>query len=120
MTVFWIVVPCSLVEVYRRFRGACCLHHQVDRCPNDGQRENLKYHLFVCCLFKEAASTSDYKVSNNELEIIWKEAVVAYFTALSRNLSGETENNPQGRKPVPGPRSEEVQYEQACFDQYSV
>jgi hypothetical protein len=21
-------VPCSLVEVYRRFRGACCLHHQ--------------------------------------------------------------------------------------------
>jgi hypothetical protein len=21
MTVFWVVVPCSLVEVYRRFRG---------------------------------------------------------------------------------------------------
>jgi hypothetical protein len=29
MTVFW-VVPCSLVEVYRRFRYACCLHHQGD------------------------------------------------------------------------------------------
>jgi hypothetical protein len=28
MTVFWDVAPCSLVEVYRRFRGACCLHHQ--------------------------------------------------------------------------------------------
>jgi hypothetical protein len=28
MAVFWVVVPCSLVEVYRRFRGACCLHHQ--------------------------------------------------------------------------------------------
>jgi hypothetical protein len=26
-TVFWVVAPCSLVEVYRRFRGACCLHH---------------------------------------------------------------------------------------------
>jgi hypothetical protein len=25
MTVFWDVAPCSLVEVYRRFRGACCL-----------------------------------------------------------------------------------------------
>jgi hypothetical protein len=28
MTVFWIFAPCILVEVYRRFRGACCLHHQ--------------------------------------------------------------------------------------------
>jgi hypothetical protein len=28
MAVFWDVAPCSLVEVYRRFRGACCLHHQ--------------------------------------------------------------------------------------------
>jgi hypothetical protein len=25
MAVFWVVVPCSLVEVYR-FRGPCCLH----------------------------------------------------------------------------------------------
>jgi hypothetical protein len=29
MKIFWDVAPCSLVEVYRRFRGACCLHHQV-------------------------------------------------------------------------------------------
>jgi hypothetical protein len=28
MAVFWVVVPCSLVEVYRRFGGPCCLHHQ--------------------------------------------------------------------------------------------
>jgi hypothetical protein len=28
MAVFWDVAPCSLVEVYRRFRGAYCLHHQ--------------------------------------------------------------------------------------------
>jgi hypothetical protein len=26
--VFWAVAPCSLVEIYRRFRGAFCLHHQ--------------------------------------------------------------------------------------------
>jgi hypothetical protein len=25
-----VVVPCSLVVVYRRFRGACCFHHQGD------------------------------------------------------------------------------------------
>jgi hypothetical protein len=27
MAVFWVVAPCSLVEVYQRFRGSCCLHH---------------------------------------------------------------------------------------------
>jgi hypothetical protein len=30
MAVFWVVVPCSLVEVYQCFRDACCLHHQDD------------------------------------------------------------------------------------------
>jgi hypothetical protein len=30
MAVFWVVVPCSLVEVYQRFRGPCCLSHQGD------------------------------------------------------------------------------------------
>jgi hypothetical protein len=24
MAVFWVVAPCSLVEVYQRFRGPCC------------------------------------------------------------------------------------------------
>jgi hypothetical protein len=28
MAVFWAVVPYSLVEVYRYFRGPCCLHDQ--------------------------------------------------------------------------------------------
>jgi hypothetical protein len=28
MAVFCVVALCSLVEVYRRFRGACCLHYQ--------------------------------------------------------------------------------------------
>jgi hypothetical protein len=28
--VFWDVVPCGLVEVYRRSTCACCLHHQDD------------------------------------------------------------------------------------------
>jgi hypothetical protein len=27
MAVFWVVAPYSLVEVYQRFRGPCCLHH---------------------------------------------------------------------------------------------
>jgi hypothetical protein len=28
MVVFWVVAPCSLVEVYQRFRGPWCFHHQ--------------------------------------------------------------------------------------------
>jgi hypothetical protein len=31
MAVFWVVAPCSLVEVYQRFRGPCCV-----RLPDDG------------------------------------------------------------------------------------
>jgi hypothetical protein len=31
MAIFWVVAPCSLVEVYKLFRGPCCLHHQGDR-----------------------------------------------------------------------------------------
>jgi hypothetical protein len=30
MAVFWVVAPYSLVEVYQRFRGPCCLHDQGD------------------------------------------------------------------------------------------
>jgi hypothetical protein len=28
IALFWVVASCSLVDVYRRFRGPCCLHHQ--------------------------------------------------------------------------------------------
>jgi hypothetical protein len=30
LTAFWDIPPCSLVEIDRRFRGAYCLHHQVN------------------------------------------------------------------------------------------
>jgi hypothetical protein len=30
MAVFWVVAPCSLVEVYQHFRGTCCFQHQGD------------------------------------------------------------------------------------------
>jgi hypothetical protein len=29
MAVFWVVAPCSLVEVYQRCRGPCCLHQDI-------------------------------------------------------------------------------------------
>jgi hypothetical protein len=30
MAVFWVVAPCSLVDIDRRFSGAYCLHHEGD------------------------------------------------------------------------------------------
>jgi hypothetical protein len=43
MVVFWVVAPCSLVEVHQRFRGSCCLHHQGDKGdrPDDGGSRDL-------------------------------------------------------------------------------
>jgi hypothetical protein len=31
MVAFWFVAPCSLLEVYRRFRSIYCHHHQGDK-----------------------------------------------------------------------------------------
>jgi hypothetical protein len=38
ISVFWDVAPCSLEDVYRRFRGAYCLNHQN---PDDGGIKHL-------------------------------------------------------------------------------
>jgi hypothetical protein len=35
MAVFWVVAPCSLVEVYQRFRGP------ADHRPDDGDSKDL-------------------------------------------------------------------------------
>jgi hypothetical protein len=50
MTVFWDVAPCCFAEVYRRFRGPCCLHHQGDESG-------------VIALMMVAASTSETSVN---------------------------------------------------------
>jgi hypothetical protein len=42
MKLFWGVAPRSLEEVYQRFRGACCLHHQVpETSVNFTTRRNI-------------------------------------------------------------------------------
>jgi hypothetical protein len=74
MAVFWDVVPCSLVEIYGRLKGACCLHYQgtltsvnfyqtTRRNIPEGsylhtrRRENLKSHqLFHLLQFKKVFS----------------------------------------------------------------
>jgi hypothetical protein len=36
ITAYWDRAPCSLFEVDRQFKGACCLHHQGDERDIDG------------------------------------------------------------------------------------
>jgi hypothetical protein len=61
MAVFWVVAPCSLVEVYQRFRGPRCLHHlplsiiyqttrrynREDSNLHTHRRENLKSYSIM-------------------------------------------------------------------------
>jgi hypothetical protein len=58
IAVFWVVAPCSLVEVYQRFRGPCRHHPQGERQPTRSynpedsnlhthRRENLKSYMFL-------------------------------------------------------------------------
>jgi hypothetical protein len=39
MTVFWDIVPCSVVEADRRFRGAYCLNHHTQRLKGNSFME---------------------------------------------------------------------------------
>jgi hypothetical protein len=40
-SVFWVVAPYSLVEVYWRLRGTFCLHHQGVHSPDDGGSKHI-------------------------------------------------------------------------------
>jgi hypothetical protein len=49
MAVFWVVAPCSLVEVYQHFRGPCCLHHQGNDSDDDSLhfKTSTQLHTFT-------------------------------------------------------------------------
>jgi hypothetical protein len=40
INVFWVVTPCNLLEVHRRFRDVCCVHRKDDR-PDVGGKKHL-------------------------------------------------------------------------------
>jgi hypothetical protein len=61
MAVFWVVMLCSLVEVYQRFRRTCCLHHQGDESETTRHYNPEDSHLHeLSCLqqCKEHAAKS--------------------------------------------------------------
>jgi len=42
--VFWVVTPCSVVVVYQRFGGPCCLHLQGDVA---GMGNNGQFTIYI-------------------------------------------------------------------------
>jgi hypothetical protein len=48
MDVSWDVAPCSLVEAYRRFRGAFCLHYQGDEAVSTSETSVNFYQTTRC------------------------------------------------------------------------
>jgi hypothetical protein len=57
MAVFWVVAPCSVVEVYQRFRGPCRFHLQFDE---------------LIALMMEAARTSETLVNFYQTTLRYK------------------------------------------------
>jgi hypothetical protein len=55
MVFFWVVAPCSLVEVYRRFRGVCC--------HKGGVEDRFFARGLHITLMMEAASTYETSVN---------------------------------------------------------
>jgi hypothetical protein len=67
MAVFWVLAPCSLVEVYQRFRGPCCLHHQDDESAI--LDEKLVYiRNFASILYSEDARFQSKTVQTYNIE----------------------------------------------------
>jgi hypothetical protein len=54
MAVFWVVAPSSLVEVYQRFRGACCIITVMN----------------LTSLMTEAASICSYNPEDGHLQTV--------------------------------------------------
>lgn len=57
MAVFWVVPPCILVELYRRLRGACCLHRHVSSTILHGTT-NQRTAIFTFAAVRTANLTS--------------------------------------------------------------
>jgi hypothetical protein len=58
--VFWAVAPRCLVEVYQRFRGPCCLHHQGNDSSQQHCATTQKTAIFVLIAVRTSNPTNIY------------------------------------------------------------
>jgi hypothetical protein len=87
MAVFSFVAPCSLVEAYRRFRGACYLHHQGDlRSKHFWKVGKL---LPDCTALKSRRQPSSMRFWFSNKTIISCHFLQAYINSRYTSLDGE-------------------------------
>jgi hypothetical protein len=65
MAVFWVAASCSLLEVYRRSRGACCFHHQGDKnigklLPGYTTKHTRRNHIHTRRLENQKLHSSEF------------------------------------------------------------
>jgi hypothetical protein len=63
MAVFWVVAPCSVVEVHQRFRGPFCLHHQ------GATTQKTVIFVLTAVRTSDPAEFIQVKVDNNRLKL---------------------------------------------------
>jgi hypothetical protein len=67
IAVFWVVAPCSLVEVYQRFRDPCCLHHQGDALMMEATRTSktlVNFYQTTRCYNPEDSNLHTHRREN--------------------------------------------------------
>jgi hypothetical protein len=60
MTVFWDVTSSNLVEVYLRFRGDCCLHHQGYLVF----KSDTSTEIFAVCIYSVSAYIPSFLIAD--------------------------------------------------------
>jgi hypothetical protein len=109
MAVFWVATPYNLIQVFRRFRGACCLHqgdetsetsanfyqttrryNPEDRHLHTRRRENLKSHQK---LFFETIGQSQIEMRQKTIHTdltSYKRSMNGYKTAQRNEITYHT------------------------------
>lgn len=75
---FWVVAPCFLLEIYRRFRGVCCLQHQ-------GVQGLTVLTMGVASSFE--AMVNFYHTAQNKRRNLQKTAIFKENRTTVRNLN---------------------------------
>jgi hypothetical protein len=96
VTVVWIVAPCRLVEVYRRFRGACCFTARITEPGSTSQTSVTSIMLHGATtqtthseLFLVYFMTDN--TASNDMGNVLQEGSVAPSAVLSQPLTGGNE-----------------------------
>jgi hypothetical protein len=62
---FWIVMPCSLIEVCQCFRGTYCLHLQSQKLSQARSRQQIFLLLLACLLASWLLAVHSSEISQN-------------------------------------------------------